>query len=90
MPDQPLVEKQKSDVSDRYRLMADRLDHNADAQFGGCAVIIPPPGGGDPIELLMLDSRGDPAQFWATIQTRIQIVLEGLKERQNKPFQGMR
>ena len=86
MNGQPLVEKKESDVSGRYRAMADRLDHNATDTFGGACVIIPPAGGGDPIELLMLDSKGDPAQFWATISTRIQIVLEDLKVKQQQPF----
>ena len=83
---EPLVQKKQHDVSVRYRLMADRLDHNAEAPFGGSCVIYPPSGGGDPIELLMLDSKGDPAQFWSTISTRIQIVLEDLKAKQQQPF----
>lgn len=87
MNGEPLVEKKfPAETSARYRLMADRLDHNSDAQFGGCAVIIPPQNGGDPIELLMLDAKGDPAQFWSTIMTRIQITLEDLKAKQQQPF----
>ncbi len=85
-----LVEKKKSDVSDRYRLMADRIDHNADAAFGGSCVIIPPPGGGDPIEFILLDLKSDPAQFWATISTKITIALEGLKAQQGQPFARQR
>lgn len=84
-----LVEKKKSDVSDRYRLMADRIDHNADAAFGGSCVIIPPPGGGDPIEFILLDLKSDPAQFWATITSKIQILLKELEMRQGQPFAGM-
>lgn len=86
MNDQPLVEKKKSEVSDRYRLMADRLDHNADATFGGSCVIIPPPGGGEPIEFILLDLKSDPAQFWSTVSTKIQIALENLKQQQGQPF----
>lgn len=86
MNDQPLVEKKKSDVSDRYRLMADRLDHNADAQFGGSCVIIPPPGGGEPIEFILLDLKSDPAQFWSTVQTKITMALAELGAKQQQPF----
>ena len=88
MTEVSLVEKKPDGHSERYRLMADRIDHNADATFGGAVVIIPPTGGGDPIELLMLDARGDPGQFWSTIMTRIQIMLEELKLKQQQPFGG--
>ena len=84
----PLVEKKPDGHSERYRLMADRIDHNADATFGGAVVIIPPAGGGDPIELLILDAQGNPGQFWATIMSRIQITLEDLKAKQQQPFGG--
>jgi len=89
MNDQPLVEKKKSDVSDRYRLMADRIDHNADAAFGGACVIIPPAGGGEPIEFILLDLKSNPAQFWSTISTKITLVLEEMKQPQG-PFARQR
>ena len=45
-------------------------------------VIIPPGTTGEPIELLMLDAQGDEAQFWSTILTRIQMVIQKLSERE--------
>lgn len=89
MNDQPLVEKPKSEASARYRLMADRLDHNADSPFGGSCVIIPPPGGGDPIEFILLDLSSDPAQFWATITTKVTLAVNKLNAQQQQPFAGM-
>lgn len=68
--------------SDPFKKMAERIEHNADATFGGAVVIIPPLNGGDPIELLMLDSAGSAAQFWSTLKTRIQIVLDELEQKQ--------
>ena len=65
-------------ASDRFRKMAERIDLNSDSTFGG-AVVVYPPAGGAPIEMLILDAQGDPAQFWSTVMTRIQITLEALK-----------
>lgn len=69
--------------ADRFRKMAERIDHNVEfSTFGGAAVICPPGGAGEPIEVLLLDSRGDAAQFWSTIQSRISIILSELQDRQ--------
>lgn len=77
-----LVEQKKDDPAARFRAMSERITHNANEVFGGAVVIIPPANAGDPIELLMLDLQADPAQFWATIKTRIEIRLSELDERQ--------
>jgi hypothetical protein len=66
----------------QFHAMADRIDHSMEmAHFGGACVIIPPDGGGDSIELLLLDASADPAQFWATIATRIQLILQRLEQQ---------
>ncbi len=72
----------------RFHAMADNIDHNGGSNFGGACVIIPPENGGEPIELLILDLKADPAQFWATIKTRIEIKLAELDElrRNNQAF----
>jgi hypothetical protein len=73
------------DDADRFRAMAERITHNIGiANFGGAAVIVPPSATGieQPIELLMLDAHGDPAQFLATIVTRIQIMMREIEDRQ--------
>lgn len=70
---QPLIESQKLDVATILRRMADHLDRNKEASFGGCAVIVPP-STNETIEVLILDSSGDAAQFLSTILTRIQTI----------------
>lgn len=70
---QPLIETQKLDVATILRRMADHLDRNKEASFGGCAVIVPP-STSETIEVLILDSSGDAAQFLSTILTRIQTI----------------
>jgi len=71
-----------ADNSAPFTRMADRIAHNPDATFGGAVVIIPPGTVGEPIELLMLDAAGDEAQFWSTILTRIQMVIQKIGERE--------
>lgn len=74
-------------VSTAFRKMADAIDHNAEKSvFGGAAVIVPPGGHGVPVELLMLDGTADVAQFYSTLLTRLQIVVEGLKSQQRQGY----
>ena len=86
-----LVETSKNEAADRFTAMAAAIEHNASATFGGAVVIIPPINGGEPIELLILDLKADPAQFWSTIRTRIDIKLSELDQVQRKQASfGMR
>lgn len=83
-----VIEFQDSDVSKRFRRMAESIDHNnARAEpmpFAGAVVIVPPKDGGDPVELLLLDEKADPAQFWATVLTRVQMRINEVQEAQQK------
>ena len=68
-----------------FTQMAERIERNATgARFGGAVVIVPPEGGGEPIEVLFLDQAADAAMFWSTVRTKITAVLDALadKERQ--------
>ncbi len=65
----------------QFRLMADRVEHNQGSGFGGAAVIVPPAQGGEPVELLILDPKADPAQFWGAIYTRAQLEVNALQDR---------
>lgn len=81
----------KNEAAERFKAMAVAIEHNAGNTFGGAVVIVPPPSGGEQIELLILDLKADPAQFWATIRTRIDIKLAELDEvRRNQTAFGAR
>lgn len=67
MNDEP--PKQPS-AADRFRKMAERLDHNAADGFGGCFLIIPPVDGGEVIDTLILDTRQSAVQFWVLLKTK--------------------
>ena len=69
-----------------FKEMAVKIDHNVHSTFGGAAVIVAPDG--DKVELLLLDASADPAQFWGTVSSRIEIILENYKDkvRQQRAF----
>lgn len=79
-----------SDVPDArsatFRDMADRLDRNADQDFGGAFVVIPPEG--EAQTMLLIDSAKNPAIFWAALQTRVQIALQEIEEAQRGGMPG--
>ena len=74
-------------AAERFFQMRELLNRNSESTFGGAVVIIPPKNAGEQIELLMLDSAGDAAQFWSTIKTRIDLVLDKLRD-QERNVQG--
>jgi hypothetical protein len=62
------------------RRMADRIEHNKDASFGGACVIVLPQG--EAIEFVTLDAQPDEAQFISTIATRLQLIQTEMAVRQ--------
>ena len=83
---QPLIETPIVRVAEKFRAMADRIDRNP-SEFGGACVIIPP-GGGEGIEFLLIDAKGDVAQFYGAVTTKVQVVMEEMKDQQRRmqPF----
>lgn len=67
--------------------MAERIERNP-SEFGGACVIIPP-GGGEGIEFLLIDSKGDIAQFMGTIKAKLEVYLEELRAQQQRGPQQM-
>ena len=91
MMDEQLIQGQSKDIkamADRFRAMADKMELNAGAAFGGAFVVIPPLGGGDPFETLVLDSEQDPVLFYQLLQSRITTILNKLDttSRQGQAF----
>lgn len=69
--------------SDPFIKMAELIALNAaSGTFGGAAVIVPPEG--EPIEVLILDSSADPAQFIGAVKTRLDIALASLEMAQKR------
>ena len=67
--------------------MADRINRTPEGEFAGAAVIVPP-GGGDPITLLLVDPKQDIVQFFATVKSRVEIVTGAVMEAARDQAQG--
>lgn len=72
--------------------MAARIELNAAQDYGGAFVIMPPGEEATPVVGLILDNSGDPALFWSSVQTRCQIALEEIRQKEESggQFGGMR
>jgi hypothetical protein len=70
------------DYAAPFRSIADKIELNAENDFGGAFVIMAP--GADPQELLLLDNSQNPAIFWSLVQTRAQIALAQIEDAERK------
>ena len=68
-------------IADAFRAMADKIERNGADSFGG-AVVVVPPGGGDPVHILVLDSQQDPSMFWGNLKTKCDIAIHTLDNTQ--------
>lgn len=74
-----------------FTKMAERVAHNTDSTFGGACVIVFPTTANfqlEPIELLILDSKGEPAQFLATLRTRLDMLKDEIAAKDRQGFGG--
>lgn len=76
-------------ISDRFRRMADQIDHNAGGSFAGAYVIVPPilqdAGAAElfpPIEVLVLDTSQSPVQFLSMLSAKVAVALEHVKAQE--------
>jgi hypothetical protein len=79
-------------IAARFAAMAELVSMNAGTGFFGGAFVIVPPGEQETFEVLILDSRQDPAQFWSVVKTKAEIALNELiaNERSAQAFRGPR
>lgn len=90
---EPLIQGSESDprkLAERLRRMAEKIELNDSASFGGAFVIIPPIGAGEPIETLILDGQQDPAQFFILLKSKIDSAIAGLDAAQRANQTGFR
>lgn len=85
-----LIEGQQADIkklADELREMADRVEMNGPAAFGGCYVVIPPVPG-TVLKLLVLRNTQNPATFWGTLKTEAQMAIDSLDDQARGIQQG--
>jgi hypothetical protein len=59
--------------AESFTRMAGRVELIPEEEFGG-AVVIRPPGEGDPIEFVTSDPSPNPIQFWGAVKARVEIA----------------
>ena len=65
--------------SEPFTQMAEKIERNGDADFGGAFVIYPP--GGDPVvQDLSVNPTADQIRFWLKLKTEIDAVIQRLDE----------
>jgi hypothetical protein len=60
-------------------------------EFAG-AIVVVPPGDGEPIAFLTTDPKPNLMQFWATVKTRVEVATEAMQSAasQKDPWGGRR
>jgi hypothetical protein len=77
--------------SDAFRKMAERIDANAEGDFCGAFVIVPPAQTGEgeqQAEVLLLNNRKDQAMFCGLVKGRAEVAIAELQmaERAGNQF----
>jgi hypothetical protein len=73
--------------ADAFRDMAARIERNEANEFAGALLLVPPDGGA-PLEILLVKQAHDLALFWSTITAAVTIASREFEERarSNDPF----
>jgi len=72
----------KNPISDLFRKMADDIDRNAAAGFGGAFVCVPPTNGGDSFQTLIVGEAIDPSDFWNLLATKSKAQMSAVDAAQ--------
>lgn len=76
--------------ADQFEEMARLIRHNGPERFAG-AIVVVPPGDGEPISFMLADPKPDLVQFWATVKARVEIkAAEALQAADMKNNPGWR
>jgi hypothetical protein len=70
--------------------MAARIAKIDSAEFAG-AVVVVPPGDGEPIAFMTTDPKPDLMQFWSTVKSRVEVrATEAMQQAaaQQDPWRG--
>ena len=69
------------EIADKFRAMADRIEKNDPEVFAGAVVIVPPKDGGEPVEILQLDGKPSPSEFWGLIRYKSDAAVAELNNQ---------
>lgn len=72
------------EIAAAFRKMADDIERNIEAPFGGAFVVVPPEDGGDMLSTLILDNRQDATQFWIFLKTKSEFEVSVVDEKKRQ------
>ena len=73
-----------------FRAMAERVEKVDPAEFSGCFLIVPPEGGGDPLDGLSVMSKPSAVAFWSATQGQVMLAVETFTDFMKKAGGGYR
>ena len=65
---------------------ADKIEKNAESDFAGAFVVLPP--GIDPITGLFIDPEKDINTFFAVVKSKLEAAIDALNEKQKRGQQN--
>lgn len=75
-----------SSLAELFRKMADDIDRNAEAGFGGAFVVVPPKDGGEPFQQLFVTSTQDAGDFWTLLASKCQAAIRAVDQARTQGF----
>jgi hypothetical protein len=66
-----------NDAAALFRQMADRIEKNADEEFSGAFLVVPP-GDCEPLDGLSVSSKPNIPAFFSNLQGQVEIVVNEL------------
>lgn len=70
-----------AEIAKIFREMADRIERNNDAVFGGAYVIIPPSDDGTSLSVLVVDNERDQSGFFNLLEWRIKNIIQQIDQQ---------
>lgn len=67
-----------------FREMAERIDRNAEPEFAGAILLVPP--NGDPIAVLLTDPKPDTEAFWSLAKGKVDLATQELLQQRRGGF----
>ena len=83
-----MVDETTKSVSDLFRKMAEDIDRNAGAGFGGAFVCVPPKDGGEAFQTLIVGEGTDPSDYWVLLKSKAEAQIRAVDQaaRQGQAF----
>jgi hypothetical protein len=70
-----------NDAAALFRQMADRIEKNADEEFSGAFLVVPP-GDCEPLDGLSVSSKPNIPAFFSNLRGMVEIAIEELQKDQ--------